>query len=60
MAERVGQLEGFESGRVDDATLVRRARRSDGRFELIGLAVLVISMIVLLSLIADFMGDAGR
>jgi phosphate transport system permease protein len=57
MAERIGRLEGFESARVDDATLVRRARRSDGRFEVIGIGVLVISMIVLLSLIADFMVD---
>jgi phosphate transport system permease protein len=42
---------------VDAGALVRNARRSDGRFEVIGLAVLVVSMIVLLSLIIDFMVD---
>jgi len=46
---------------VDGTALVRKARRSDGRFEVIGLAVLVLSMIVLLSLIIDFMVDGlGR
>jgi phosphate transport system permease protein len=42
---------------VDHVELVRQAKRSDGRFEIIGLAVLVISMIVLLALIVDFMVD---
>jgi len=43
--------------KVDAAALVRHAKRSDGRFELIGLAVLVVTMIVLLTLILDFMVD---
>jgi phosphate transport system permease protein len=47
--------------KVDDAALIRFARRSDGRFAVIGLGALVISMIVLLALIADFMIDGlGR
>jgi phosphate transport system permease protein len=41
--------------------IVRRAHRSDGSFAVIGLAVLVIVMIVLLSLVIDFMVDGlGR
>jgi phosphate transport system permease protein len=47
--------------RVDDAALIRYAKRSDGRFALIGLGVLVLSMIVLLALILDFVADGfGR
>ena len=47
--------------RVDAEALVRKAKRSDGRFEIIGLGVLVVTMIVLLSLILDFMVDGlGR
>jgi phosphate transport system permease protein len=42
---------------IDAPSLVRKAKRSDGRFELIGLGVLVVTMIVLLSLIVDFMVD---
>jgi phosphate transport system permease protein len=42
---------------IDAESLVRKAKRSDGRFELIGLGVLVVTMIVLLSLIVDFMVD---
>ncbi|MEX0852354.1 MAG: phosphate ABC transporter permease PstA [Bauldia sp.] len=49
-------VEGF-----DEATLIRRARRSDGRFSIIGIGVLGLSMIVLLALIADFTVDGlGR
>lgn len=45
----------------DEAELIRNARRSDGRFEVIGLGVLVIAMIVLLSLIVIFIHDGlGR
>jgi len=41
--------------------LVSKAKRSDASFEVIGLAVLILSMIVLLSLIVDFMVDGfGR
>jgi phosphate transport system permease protein len=43
--------------KIDAAALVRYAKRSDGRFALVGLACLVLSMLVLLSLIADFMVD---
>ena len=43
--------------KVDATALVRHARRSDGRFELIGLVVLIVTMIVLLTLILDFMVD---
>jgi len=43
--------------KIDAAALVRRAKRSDGRFELIGLAVLIVTMLVLLALILDFMVD---
>jgi phosphate transport system permease protein len=47
--------------RVDAEALVRKAKRSDGRFEIIGLGVLVVTMVVLLSLILDFMVDGlGR
>lgn len=46
---------------IDEATLVRRARRCDASFAVVGLAVLVLSMVVLLSLIVDFMADGlGR
>jgi phosphate transport system permease protein len=46
---------------IDEATIVARANRSDGRFAMIGLSVLVFSMIVLLALIVDFMADGlGR
>jgi phosphate transport system permease protein len=43
--------------KIDAAALVRRAKRSDGRFELIGLGVLIVTMLVLLALILDFMVD---
>ena len=43
--------------KIDDKALIRYAKRSDGRFAVIGIAVLLISMIVLLSLIIDFMVD---
>ena len=41
--------------KIDDQALIRHAKRSDGRFAVIGIAVLLISMIVLLSMIVDFM-----
>ncbi len=45
----------------DEAKIVRRAKRMDARFALLGLGVLVLSMIVLLSLVVDFMVDGlGR
>jgi phosphate transport system permease protein len=45
----------------DEHAIVVRAKRSDRRFELLGLGVLVLTMIVLLSLILDFVVDgAGR
>jgi phosphate transport system permease protein len=44
-----------------DDELVQRARRSDARFAIAGLLVLIVSMIVLLSLIIDFAIDGlGR
>lgn len=47
--------------RRTDAEIVVRAHRSDTRFAILGLGVLVVSMIVLLSLIIDFMVDGlGR
>jgi phosphate transport system permease protein len=42
---------------VPEATLVRRAERSDRSFALIGLGVLVLSMVVLFALIVDFAVD---
>jgi phosphate transport system permease protein len=49
------------TGRLTDAEIVAHAKRSDRRFALIGLGVLVLSMIVLLALIIDFMVDGlGR
>ena len=45
------------SRRLSDAEIVARAHRSDRNFAILGLSVLVISMIVLLSLIVDFMVD---
>ncbi|MFG1333057.1 phosphate ABC transporter permease PstA [Xanthobacter autotrophicus] len=49
------------SRRLSDAEIVARAHRSDRNFAILGLSVLVISMIVLLSLVVDFMVDGlGR
>jgi phosphate transport system permease protein len=49
------------SQEIDTEALVRHAHRSDNRFELVGLAVLIVTMLVLLSLILDFMVDGlGR
>jgi phosphate transport system permease protein len=46
---------------IDEGALVRKANRSDNRFEIIGLGVLIVTMLVLLSLIVDFMVDGlGR
>jgi len=46
---------------IDEGALVRKANRSDSRFEIIGLGVLIVTMLVLLSLIMDFMVDGlGR
>src|SRR5687768_16409819 len=45
----------------DEATLIQGAQRSDRRFALIGLGVLVVAMIVLLSLVITFIHDGlGR
>ncbi|MFS8043106.1 phosphate ABC transporter permease PstA [Xanthobacter sp. AM33] len=49
------------SRRFSDAEIVTRAHRSDRNFALLGLGVLILTMIVLLSLIIDFMVDGlGR
>lgn len=49
------------TSRRTDAEIVAHAHRSDRNFALLGLGVLVLSMIVLLSLIVDFMVDGlGR
>jgi phosphate transport system permease protein len=46
---------------LGETAIIRRARRSDGRFALLGLGVLVLTMIVLLALIVDFAVDGlGR
>jgi len=46
---------------IDEPALVRRAKRSDRRFAIIGLAVLMLSMIVLLALVIDLAADGlGR
>ena len=61
MIDRSAHLAATEMLRVDAEALVRKAKRSDGRFEIIGLGVLVVTMMVLLSLILDFMVDGlGR
>lgn len=44
-----------------EAEIIRRARRSEKRFALLGLSVLTLTMLVLLTLIIDFMVDGlGR
>ncbi|MFG1360168.1 MULTISPECIES: phosphate ABC transporter permease PstA [Xanthobacter] len=49
------------SHRRSDAEIIARAHRSDRNFAILGLGVLVVSMVVLLSLIVDFMVDGlGR
>jgi phosphate transport system permease protein len=40
---------------LDEHTLVRRAKRQDRRFALIGFGVLVLAMVMLLALVAQFM-----
>jgi len=46
---------------ADERRMIKRAKASDARFALLGLAVLVMAMIVLLSLILDFVVDGlGR
>jgi phosphate transport system permease protein len=61
MIDHSAHVGATEMLRVDAEALVRKAKRSDGRFEIIGLGVLVVTMIVLLSLILDFMVDGlGR
>ena len=57
MTDYAARLSAPEMPPIDAESLVRKAKRSDGRFEIIGLAVLVVTMIVLLSLIVDFMVD---
>jgi phosphate transport system permease protein len=48
-----------QANSLSHADIVRRAHRSDGGFALVGLAVLIIVMIVLLSLIIDFVIDGA-
>jgi phosphate transport system permease protein len=57
MTDHIARLTTSELPPIDAESLVRNARRSDGGFEIIGLAVLVVTMIVLLMLIVDFMVD---
>jgi phosphate transport system permease protein len=46
---------------LTEQEFIQRARRSERRFAVVGLLILIISMIVLLSLIIDFMADGlGR
>jgi phosphate transport system permease protein len=56
---RPQKLRGAEAAlpKIDDQALIRYAKRSDGRFAVIGIAVLLISMVVLLAMIVDFMVD---
>jgi phosphate transport system permease protein len=42
---------------IDEQVLVRRANRQDLRFAIIGLCVLIVTMVALLALVADFMID---
>jgi phosphate transport system permease protein len=61
MSDLASQTPTSELPRVDEDALVRKANRSERRFEIIGIGVLVVTMIVLLSLIFDFMVDGlGR
>lgn len=50
-------MRGHTLPKIDEVRLASRARRSDGRFAIIGLSTLILSMVVLLSLIFDFMAD---
>jgi phosphate transport system permease protein len=43
--------------RSNEEKIVQKAKRSDARFAILGLGILLLSMIVLLSLIVDFMVD---
>ncbi len=57
MTDRTLQMPPSTMPRIDERSLVQKAKRSDGCFEIVGLAVLVVSMFVLLALIFDFMAD---
>jgi phosphate transport system permease protein len=54
MAASVDQI---ETEKVDEQSIVKKAKRQDLRFAVIGFVVLVITMLTLLALIADFMRD---
>jgi phosphate transport system permease protein len=43
--------------RIDDASLVSKAKRQDVRFAILGFVVLVVAMVTLLALVLDFMID---
>jgi phosphate transport system permease protein len=61
MSDHAAQIARSGMPSIDAEALVFKAKRSDSRFEIIGLGVLVVTMIVLLSLIIDFMVDGlGR
>lgn len=61
MTDHVARFSASEMPPSDAEALVRKAKRSDARFEIIGLGVLVLTLLVLLSLIIDFMVDGlGR
>ncbi|MBI4273586.1 MAG: phosphate ABC transporter permease PstA [Rhizobiales bacterium] len=47
----------IEGETIDERLLVKRANRQDLRFAVIGLCVLIVAMVALLALIADFMLD---
>jgi phosphate transport system permease protein len=57
MMDRAGKMPASTMPPIDERALVRKAKRSDSRFKIIGLAVLVLTMLVLLTLILDFMVD---
>ena len=46
-----------DPNRIDEQTLVTRAKRQDLRFALVGFAVLVTAMVTLLALVLDFVAD---
>jgi len=50
-----------EQAELDDRQIVRRARRSDGVFNLVGIGVLIGTTLVLVTLVFDFVADGlGR
>ena len=53
----VKQAGTFAVEKIDELSLVNKANRQDLRFAVIGLVVLVLTMVMLLALVFDFMID---